>query len=435
MQRCFTEFYLIVLLSAKRLTAIWLVLSAAPVFAQEPPPAPATSDIDFALDGRLRYELNDPAAFGNGPQDGGGYLLWRVIPSVRIDVAPDWSATVEVFAAGVTGRDGGARPNDRNDFDLTQAHVEWRPGGGNSFVRIGRQEIALGSGRLLAANDGANIRRRFDGVLGQWQSGQWTGIAVAATIVQVRPGVFDDGGSTDRLMLGGGIVHGDLAGSSEALYTLRTRDSTPRFGSPPGKLERYTIGGRFVRRRGALLVEGEAIGQLGSTDQGKAIRAWAIAGDVHGELAQIGAAALIGGAKISVASGDENPADQTIGGFDPLFPNPAFTGSFPLFAPTNIAAVNPALSLQWPRGHRIGVDVALMQRVTQGDSVYNFGGAAVGSTGGGRYVGALWALTGVYRVSPQLSVNATASYLANGNYFARQERNTTAIFVNLNLEL
>lgn len=422
-------------LLAGRLTALALALSAAPAFAQDQPAAPATSDFDFSLDGRLRYELNDPAAFGNGPQDGGGYLLWRVIPSVRINVAPDWTATVEVFAAGVTGRNGGARPNDRNDFDLTQAHVEWRPGGGNSFVRVGRQEIALGSGRLLAANDGANIRRRFDGVLGEWQRGQWTVIGVAATIVQVRPGVFDDRGSTDQLMLGGGVVHGDLAGSSEAFYAMRTRGSTPRFGSPPGTLERYTIGGRFVRKQGTLLIEAEAIGQLGSGDHQQAIRAWAIAGDVHGELTKIGPAALIAGAKLSVASGDEDSADQTIGGFDPLFPNPAFTGSFPLFAPTNIAAINPALSLQWPGGHRVGVDVALMQRVTRGDTVYNFGGARVPATGGGRYVGALWALTGVYRVSSELTINATASYLANGDYFARRERNTAAIFINLNLEL
>lgn len=417
------------------LTALALALSAAPAFAQDQPAAPATSDIDISLDGRLRYELNDPAAFGNGAQDGGGYLLWRVIPSVRIDVAPDCTAKVEVFVVGVTGRNGGARANDRNDFDLTQALVEWRPGGGNSFVRVGRQEIALGSGRLLAANDGANIRRRFDGVLGEWQRGQWTAIGVAATIVQVRPGVFDDRGSIDQLMLGGGVVHGDLAGSSEAFYAMRTRDSTPRFGSPPGTLDRYTIGGRFVRRRGALLIEAEAIGQLGSGDHQQAVRAWAIAGDVHGEMTKIGAAALIAGAKLSIASGDKDSADQTIGGFDPLFPNPAFTGSFPLFAPTNIAAINPAMSLQWPGGHRVGVDVALMQRVTRGDSAYNFGGAPVPATGGGRYVGALWALTGVYRVSPELTVNAAASYLANGDYFARRERNTTAIFINLNLEL
>jgi hypothetical protein len=417
---------------AGRLTALALAISAAPAFAQD---QSATSDIDFSLDGRLRYELNDPAAFGNGPQDSGGYLLWRVIPSVRINVAPEWTATVEVFAAGVTGRNGGARPNDRNDFDLTQALVEWRPGGGSSFVRVGRQEIALGSGRLLAANDGANIRRRFDGVLGEWQRDRWTIIGVAATIVQVRSGVFDDRGSTDRLMLGGGVVHGDLAGSSEALYAMRTRDDSSRFGSPRGKLERYTIGGRLVRKQGALLIEAEAIGQLGSGDQQQTVRAWAIAGDVHGELARIGPAALIAGAKLSVASGDEESGDRIIGGFDPLFPNPAFTGSFPLFAPTNIAAINPAMSLQWPGGHRVGVDVALMQRVTRGDSVYNFGGAPVPATGGGRYVGALWALTGVYRVSPELTLNATASYLANGDYFARSERNTTAIFINLNFEL
>ena len=422
-------------LFAGKLTALWLGLCAAPAVAQEQPPARASSGIDFGLDARLRYEVNDPAAFGNGPQDGGGDLLWRILPSARIGIAPDWHATVEVFAAGVTGRNGGARANDRNDFDLTQAHVEWRPGNGTGFLRIGRQEIALGSGRLLAANDGANIRRRFDGVLGQWQNGQWTAVAFAATVVQVRPGVFDDRGSTDRLMLGAGVVRGDPAGTSESLYGLRTRSSTPSFGSPPGTLERYTIGGRFVRRQGPLLIEGEAIGQFGSDGQDQVIRAWAISGEVRSELTKIGSVVLFAGARMSVASGDKSRTDRVIGGLDPLFPNPGYTGSFPLIAPTNIAALNPAFSLQWPAGHRIGVDVTLMQRVTRGDAAYNFGGAPVPETGGGRNIGALWALTGAYRLSPQLTVSATASYLANGNYFARRDRDTTAMCLALNLAL
>jgi hypothetical protein len=380
----------------------------------------------------LRYELNDPTAFGSGPQDRGGYLLWRLAPSTRIAMTRNWLAKAEIFAAGVIDRTGGARPNDRNDFDLTQAYGEWRPVSAGSFIRIGRQEIALGSGRLLAANDGANIRRRFDGALGQWQSKHWTAVAVAATVVQVKPGGLDDRGSADRLMLGAGIVHGDLVGSSEALYALRTRSNIPSFGNPSGTLERYTIGGRFVRRQEALLLEGEAIGQLGSDWQGQAIRAWALAGEARNELIKFDFAALIAGVKLSVASGDKTPDDHVIGGFDPLFPNPAFTGSFPLFAPTNIAALNPALSLQWTSGHKIGVDVAMMQRVTRSDAVYSFGGAPVSARNGGRYVGALWALTGTYRVSPQLTIYTTSSYLANGNYFASQARDTTAIFVNLN---
>lgn len=401
--------------------------------AQAKPAAPEKSGPEFGFDARLRYEVNDPTAFGNGPQDGGGYLLWRIIPSVKLQFAPDWLAKVEIFAAGVSGRTGGARPNDRNDLDLTQAHVEWRPGGGNTFLRFGRQEIALGSGRLLAANDGANVRRRFDGVVGQVQRGDWTAIGAAAAVVQVRPGVFDDSASTDRLMLGAGIVHGDPSGSSEGLYALRTLSNTTSFGNPPDALERYTIGARFVRRNGSRLVEAEAIAQLGRDSQGREIRAWALAGEIRGEIAKVGSAALILGGKASIASGDRSTTDRVIGGFDPLFPNPAFTGSFPLIAPTNVAAINPSLSLQWPSGHRLGIDVAVMQRVTLGDAVYSFGGAPITATGDGRFVGALWSVTGAYQISPQLSINATASYLANGNYFAGEAGNTAAIAVNLNV--
>lgn len=127
-------------------------------------PAAQDSLLDVRVDARLRYEVIDLTGFGRGPQDNNGFALWRIAPSVEFRLDEQWRFTAQVFAAGQTGRNGGARPADRNDLDLTQAFVEWRPQMDRAtFARLSRQEIALGSGRLLAASDGANVRRRFDG--------------------------------------------------------------------------------------------------------------------------------------------------------------------------------------------------------------------------------------------------------------------------------
>ncbi|MGL5839122.1 MAG: alginate export family protein [Sphingorhabdus sp.] len=420
-------------LSQRGLIATLTLAMNSPCLGQEADDSSADG-VKLGLDARLRYEVIDPTAFGNGPQDKGGYLLWRVAPDIELEIAPRWRVHAQVFAAGQSGRNGGARGNDRNDFDLTQAYVEWRPEEG-SYVRAGRQEMALGSGRLLAAFDGANVRRRFDGVLGQARVGNWIVVGLAASPVLVQPGVFDDESDFNRLAVGAGAVHGDVSRNSEAVYAIRTQSFVPLFGAPGGRQERFTLGARIVRTSPHLFVEAEALAQFGSAESGSNIRAWAVAGEVRAPITNFGGAQMLAGAKFSITSGDRNRSDRRITGFDPLFPNPAFTGSFPIFAPTNIASVNPALSLQWPNGNRMGIDVALMQRLTIRDQLYTLGGFAITTRGPGRDVGALWALTGSYRINCALSVNGAVIWLNAGRSFAADQRDTLGAFLNLNVSL
>jgi hypothetical protein len=402
----------------------------AKAFAQDVAEAPVT----ISLDARLRYEVIDPSAFGNGPQDPGGYLLWRAAPDVDVELSPQWRIHGELFVAGEAGRNGGPRANDRNDLDLTQAFVEFRPNNG-TFIRVGRQEMALGSGRILAAFDGANVRRRFDGVLAQTQNGTWTFIGMAASPVLVRPGIFDDSSSLDRLAVGVGVVRGDPNRDHAALYGLRTQSFAASFGAPAGQQERFTIGARYSRTTPHLYVEGEALAQLGNAEGNQRVRAWALAGELRTPMASLGSAQILAGAKFSLASGDADRTDDRITGFDPLFPNPVFTGSFPIFAPTNMASINPSLSAQWPNGNRLGVDVALMQRMTRNDQLYTLGGVSIPTLGNGRSVGALWALSGNYRINHQLSINGAAVWLNQGRSFSSQQRDTVGAFLNLNLSL
>ncbi len=420
-------------LSQRWLIAVLALAAASPCIAQEAKESSA-KDVAVGLDARLRYEVIDPATFGNGPQDSGGYMLWRIAPHAEVEIAPEWRVHAQIFAAGQLGRNGGARANDRNDLDLTQAYVEWRPNAG-SFVRVGRQEMALGSGRLLAALDGANVRRRFDGVLGQRRVGDWTVIGLAASPVLVQPGVFDDDSDLNRLAVGTGVVRGDASRNSEALYAIRTESFTPFFGAAAGRQERFTLGARIVRTTPRLYVETEALAQFGNAQDRRNVRAWAMAGEVRAPVAKAGSAQLLAGAKFSIASGDANRGDQRITGFDPLFPNPAFTGSFPIFAPTNIASIDPSISLQWSNGNRVGIDVALMQRLTTRDQLYTLGGTAITTRGSGRNVGALWALTGSYRINHMLSLNGSAIWLNMGSSFAADQRDTLGAFLNLNLAL
>jgi hypothetical protein len=92
-------------LSQRWLIAVLALAAASPCLAQEAKESSA-KDVVVGLDARLRYEVIDPAAFGNGPQDSGGYTLWRIAPHVEVEIASEWRVHAQLFAAGQLGCKG-----------------------------------------------------------------------------------------------------------------------------------------------------------------------------------------------------------------------------------------------------------------------------------------------------------------------------------------
>ncbi len=373
--------------------------------------------VSLGLDARLRHEFYDPTGFGFGPQDDDGYALARAAAHAAVAFTPHWRAFGQVFAADVYDRSGGARPADRNRFDIVQGFVEWRPHGDDSaYVRFGRQEIAFGAGRLFAVSEGSNVRRQFDGLRAGVRIGDVTYQAVATGLVQVRPGTLDDSASLDRAVYGAGAVHETPSGSTSAIYVIAARRPERIFGAPQAIQDRTTLGGRLVRQSPRWFGELELIGQSGEAG-GRDIAAWAVAGEGAFNTMQNNARLRLA-LRFSVASGDQNPADDALNGFDPLFPNPSYTGSVPLVSPTNSVALNPRLAATWPSTWRISGDVAFIRRLERGDAVYAFSGAALPATpAAGDTVGALWSLNVGRQITPRLSLAATAAYFDAGDYF------------------
>ena len=72
----------------------------------------------------------------------------------------------ELQSSPEEGRTGGPRPTDADLLDGHQGFVDWRILTGKSselIVRIGREEVGFGSGRLIAPAEGLNLRRSMDG--------------------------------------------------------------------------------------------------------------------------------------------------------------------------------------------------------------------------------------------------------------------------------
>jgi hypothetical protein len=201
-----------------------------------------------------------------------------------------------------------------------------------------------------------------------------------------------------------------------ALYFISARRPERVFGAPAAIQDRATLGGRVVRQSEKWFGELELIGQAGEA-AGLDVRAWAVAGE-GAWLSTWDRMQLRLALRFSAASGDRDPADQSLNGFDPLFPNPTYTGAIPLISPTNTIALNPRVAASWASNLRVSADVALIRRLEAGDRVYAFSGLPVATQAeSGEDVGRLWSMTTSRPINARWSAAGTLSYFDAGDYF------------------
>ena len=144
---------------------------------------------------RPRYEYTEDPNFGEAPQDKHGVRLQRY--SLLGDL--HWNRHVRFFgqltSALESGRAGGPGTVHEDKLEWQNAFFDFSfqlPSERELTLRPGRQEIVLGSGRLVDAREGPNVRRTFDGARVFVTGPRWRLDFLAARPRQDRRGVFDD---------------------------------------------------------------------------------------------------------------------------------------------------------------------------------------------------------------------------------------------------
>jgi hypothetical protein len=215
-----------------RCFAFWVALFLAlPLCAQvqDEPPAPVRTynllrendDWSFLADPSLRSDFWDPikyiplgceacyVSFGGeireafeqvGNDNWGKQRYMNAFLLQRYMLQSDWhlGENFRIFVQLKSGledfRAGGARPIDEKRLDFEAAFLEI----GNTHkknwavLRVGRQELNYGSGRLVSVREGPNVRQSFDGVKIRSKAGAWNVDAWAVRPDLDRHGFFDN---------------------------------------------------------------------------------------------------------------------------------------------------------------------------------------------------------------------------------------------------
>jgi hypothetical protein len=384
-------------------------------------PLDAAGDAWLTLGGesRSRYEYFSHAQWGAGTQDDNGYFLQRTMLHADWHLAAPVRVFVQLKSGLESGRDGGPRTTDEDRLDLNQAFVDVRwPASADSTLtlRLGRQEIALGSSRLVSTREAPNVHLTFDGARLFFQHNAWRIDALAVRPVQTKPGIFDD--SSDRTQKLWGLYAvtplPEWAGANLDVYYLGYERDAGRFAQGAAHEKRQTFGTRFWGKSGSWDYNGEAVLQSGRFGADR-IEAWMLSLDTSYTFATVAGKPRLG-VRGGVASGDRDPNDRQLNTYNGLFPRGAYFHESGLIGPANVIAVHPSVMLQTTATVSLSFDCDFFWRQSEHDGVYGTSVNLVrpALTASGRYLGTQPSVRIEWRPTRHWLVAATAARFEAG---------------------
>ncbi|WP_170976716.1 alginate export family protein [Massilia sp. HP4] len=382
---------------------------------------------------RVRYEHTGNPRYGLQLEDRWGVLMQRASVFADLRLGEHWRGFAQLSRSTTNGRRAGPSPVDENRLDPTNLFVEWQSNGngaGKVGLRVGIQELQFGSGRVVDAREGPNVRRSFEAVRAYARGGAWRVDVFTAAPRQNLPGSFDDVQSPTQALRGvyatrtGGLTSWDI-------YALHFEDTVARYVQGEAHERRWTVGARvFGGREGwdwnwETAVQGGRFGDAG-------IRAWSLATDTgytfDGVAGQPRVALLV-----AVASGDKNPDDNRLGTLNSLYPRGNYFGDEATLGPRNFFNIHPALTMRLAPDVQLNASLDFFWRHSTRDGVYAPNGMLIRPAGDSRarYVATIASLGATWTLPRGWTSTAVVAYGQPGAFLRETKADDALTFISL----
>lgn len=365
---------------------------------------------------RYRYENHKGQFFGLVPNPDYNLRLQRYQLHADVHWHESLRTFVEFSAFESQGRPGTPLPFNESEVDVHQAFVDF--GGGNRKLRIGRQEIVMGSGLMLAIREGFNQRQNFDGARFDVSYGSQSQFSlVFAKDVVPENAAFEDSsnGATKVWGVYGSRLVKPWQGADLDIYYLGMDRPLSIYNSGTAREKRHAVGAWLRGSFGAIGYDYEGMyqfGDFGSQD----ITAWGVRTEHSYQLSNLALSPRIT-LGLNAMSGDSDPADGTLGTFEVFFPDASYLTEAATLRPRNLSEVHPAVGISPMPGMNISVGVNYTWRQNRDDAVFASGGfpivAEVASNDS--YIGAFIDLEATWAVNPHLFFKAVYVDTAKGD--------------------
>jgi hypothetical protein len=380
---------------------------------------------------------------GQKPIETNAYLKQRYMLGFDFHLGNRFRAFTELHSGFVNWRAGGPRPIvDNNTLDFNQGFldvnlVEGEQNKPKVTLRVGRQQLHFGTGRLVSIREVPNVRASFDGVRAIVNTHNWRIDTFATKPVLTKDGYFDDRPDHTQTFWGvfgtGPLPH--VPFNLDAYYFGLER-KVGVFAKGIGPEERHTVGAR-IWKGGIPFVLGEGWDydveyafQFGSFGPGiqintfpffvpfskSDIRAWTVSTQTGYTFTNLKLQPRIA-VNTGITSGDQNPAQSKLGTFFTPFPNGRFFGAIQTNGPLNIEGFRPSVTVQLPRRASLTADAYFFWRQSLNDALYDVPGFPLRfGLGGARYVGAQPGAELFFPVTKHVTADLNYAYFAAGQF-------------------
>src|ERR1700739_3585278 len=356
-----------------------------------------TTYLTLGLESRTEFQYVSNYDWGAGTQNLTGYVLERLMPDVDLRLGNH----ARVFATLAFDEFTGKYPRPAIDKDIADGHEGFVEFGGNLHdphpgwdVIVGRQEVVLGTGRLLDDNEGVNVRSAFDGVRIGYDKPKGRIDLIAVKPVETNPGGWDDAPNPAITLWG--LYASNVRWNSEFMsdiYFLDYDAKAATYGNQSAREQRRTVGARYFNRlageppRSGFDYHVETACQGGSFGN-RSIRAWGTGWNIGWTLPGPMWRARFG-IQADAISGDDGNAN-TLGTANALFPRGAYFGpKFALVGPANLLAVQPQFVFHPLLNVTGAFEWIWFWRESTKDELYSFENVALrpANSSAARYVG------------------------------------------------
>jgi hypothetical protein len=380
----------------------------------------------LTLSGEIRFR---PEGFrvrsvGEAPSAQDRYFLQRYLFGVDTHLNQRFRFYGELQSGLINGKLNSPRPTDRDSLDLHQAFFEWREklrGDRAIRLKVGRQELTIGSSRLVSASPGLNVKRSFDGAVFAFKSKAWRWEAAAAKLVSLSRGLFDDRPDHEQTFWGIAATRKSpwLKQGQLGFYYLGVDRASAIYAQAIGRDQRHTLGVKWSGIGSRVDLNYDAIFQWGSFS-GAPVQAWAFSTETGFRISKSHWKPRFS-VEADFASGDKDPANPKLQSFNPLFPGNSYAGAVGLLGPTNLTDLTPALTIVPYKKIVLRIECPNYWRTSLQDGIYSPDLRLLipPSAGEGYYVGSNLGILPIWQVTRHITMQAAVTRFLSGGFLKR----------------
>jgi hypothetical protein len=383
-------------------------------------PLSASKKVYFTFGGEARAEFGGKVNEDWIKDQGFNYsVLQRYSLYADLNIDERLRLFAQLNSALENGSKYGPAPVDEDQLAVQNLFAEYRillDSAHKLAIRLGRQEINYGSGRLISVREGTTVRQYFTGAKLMYATPKFTLDAFVLAADEVNFGVFDNRFSHQANLWGAYSNLNIERGGNFDFYYLGIRRDYAEFEEGMAKEIRHTVATRYWKSGGGFIYNLEAAYQFGKFGNGN-IDAWTVAVELGYLFEQTKFRPSVN-LRNDYISGDKKAGDGNLQTFNPLYPKGGYFGFNPLIGPSNLIDLHPYLTLTLTNKLTAQADVVLNWRYSLNDGIYRSSGNfnTAGSLSNHRFIGTTYLLSADYQFNNQLSFSIGAQYFKVGEF-------------------